>query len=654
MAQTVALTFPDGARREYPQGTTGLDVAKGISPSLAKRTAAMALDGALADLSDKIERDAKIEFLTRDDPRALELIRHDAAHVLAEAVQSLWPGTQVTIGPVIENGFYYDFFRNQPFTPEDFPAIEKKMKEIIARDKPFTKEVWTREKAKKTFKEMGESFKVELVDAIPEDQQIKIYKQGDWFDLCRGPHMTSTGKVGNAFKLMKVAGAYWRGDSNNPMLTRIYGTAFAKQEELDAYLKQIEEAEKRDHRRLGREMDLFHFQEEAPGSVFWHPKGWALFQQLENYIRRRQQEFGFLEVNAPQLMDSSLWVQSGHMATFRENMFLTQPREDDERTFVVKPMNCPGHIQIFKNGLKSYRDLPFKLAEFGKVHRFEPSGALHGLMRVRAFTQDDAHIFVTNEQIAEESLKINNQILSIYEDFGFSDVTIKFSDRPEKRIGDDKVWDQAEAALMAALKASGRPWTLNKGEGAFYGPKLEYVLRDAIGRDWQCGTVQVDLNMPGRLGAFYIDEHSNKVTPVMLHRAMFGSLERFTGILIEHYAGHLPLWLSPLQAVVATITDDADAYAREVVDAASRAGLRVSADRRNEKINYKVREHSLAKVPLLLVLGKKEAAERTVSIRRLGQQKQEVMPLAGALKALADEAVPPDVRRQSSVIAPAA
>ena len=643
----VALTFPDGARRDYPQGTTGLDIAKGISPSLAKRTVAMALDGVVADLADPIERDAKIEFLDRGDPRALELIRHDAAHVLAEAVQNLWPGTQVTIGPVIENGFYYDFARNEPFTPEDLAVIEKKMKEIIAHDKPFTKEVWSREEAKKTFRDMGENFKVELIDAIPADQQIKIYKQGDWFDLCRGPHMTSTGKIGNAFKLMKVAGAYWRGDSNNPMLTRIYGTAFAKQEELDAYLKQIEEAEKRDHRRLGREMDLFHFQEEAPGSVFWHPKGWTLFQQLETYIRRRQHAAGFLEVNAPQLMDSSLWVASGHMATFRENMFLTQAREEDERVFVVKPMNCPGHIQIFKNGLKSYRDLPFKLAEFGKVHRFEPSGALHGLMRVRAFTQDDAHIFVTNEQIAEESLKINNQILSIYEDFGFSDVTIKFSDRPEKRIGDDAVWDHAEAALMAALKASGRPWTLNKGEGAFYGPKLEYVLRDAIGRDWQCGTVQVDLNMPGRLGAFYIDEHSNKVTPVMLHRAMFGSLERFTGILIEHYAGHLPLWLSPVQAVIATITSDADDFAREAVDAARRAGLRVEADLRNEKINYKVREHSLAKVPALLVVGKKEAAERTVSIRRLGKEGQQVMPLDAALAALADEAVPPDVKRAS-------
>jgi threonyl-tRNA synthetase len=642
----IALTFPDGARREYPSGTTGLDIAKGISPSLAKRTVAMTLDGALADLSDPIDRDSKIEFVNRDDPRALELIRHDAAHVLAEAVQSLWPGTQVTIGPVIENGFYYDFARNQPFTLEDLPVIEKKMKEIVARDQAFTKEEWSRDQAKKVFADKGENFKVELIDAIPADQNIKIYKQGNWFDLCRGPHMTSTGKVGTAFKLMKVAGAYWRGDSNNPMLTRIYGTAFAKQEELDAYLKQLEEAEKRDHRRLGREMDLFHFQEEAPGSVFWHAKGWTLFQQLENYIRRRQMEFGFAEVNAPQLMDSSLWVASGHMATFRESMFLTQPREEDERVFVVKPMNCPGHIQIFKNGLKSYRDLPFKLAEFGKVHRFEPSGALHGLMRVRAFTQDDAHIFITEEQIAEESLKVNDQILSIYEDFGFSDVTIKFSDRPEKRIGDDAVWDKAEAALMAALKASGRKWTLNKGEGAFYGPKLEYVLRDAIGRDWQCGTVQVDLNMPGRLGAFYIDDHSNKITPVMIHRAMFGSLERFTGIMIEHYAGHLPLWLSPVQAIVATITSDADDYAREAIAAARRLGLRVASDLRNEKINYKVREHSLAKVPALLVVGKKEAAERTVSVRRLGRETQEVMPLDVALQALAEEAVAPDVRRE--------
>ena len=597
---------------------------------------------------DQIEHDAKIEFLTREDPRALELIRHDAAHVLAEAVQSLWPGTQVTIGPVIENGFYYDFFRNQPFTPEDLPAIEQKMREIIARDKPFTKEVWSRDEAKRAFHDMGEQFKVELVDAIPADQDIKIYRQGDWFDLCRGPHMTSTGKVGNAFKLTKVAGAYWRGDSNREMLSRIYGTAFAKQDELNAYLKQIEEAEKRDHRRLGREMDLFHFQEEAPGAVFWHARGWTLFQGLEQYIRRRQADAGYIEVNSPQLMDSQLWVTTGHMQAYRDMMFLTQKREDDDRVFAIKPMNCPGHIQIFKNGLKSYRDLPLKIAEFGKVHRFEPSGALHGLMRVRAFTQDDAHVFITESQIAEESLKINNLILSIYEDFGFPDVHIKFSDRPDKRIGDDAMWDKAEAALMQALKASGRPWTLNKGEGAFYGPKLEYVLRDAIGRDWQCGTVQVDLNMPGRLGAFYIDEHSNKVTPVMLHRAMFGSLERFTGILIEHYAGHFPLWLAPVQAVVATITSDADAYAREVAAAAQHQGLRVETDLRNEKINYKVREHSLAKVPVLLVVGKKEAAERAVSIRRLGSDKQSVMPLDAGLAALVDEAVPPDVRRMKT------
>ena len=645
----VALTFPDGARREYPSGTTGLDIAKGISPSLAKRTVAMALDGTLADLSDPIDHDAKIEFLSREDPRALELIRHDAAHVLAEAVQSLWPGTQVTIGPVIENGFYYDFARNQPFTLEDLPIIEKKMREIVARDKPFTKEVWTREHAKKIFRDMGEAFKVELIDAIPADQQIKIYKQGDWFDLCRGPHMTSVGKVGNAFKLVKVAGAYWRGDSRNPMLTRIYGTAFAKQEELDAYLKQLEEAEKRDHRRVGREMDLFHFQEEAPGSVFWHAKGWTLFQALENYIRRVQTTAGYVEVNSPQLMDKTLWETTGHIPTYSDMIFLTQKREEDERVYAVKPMNCPGHVQIFKNGLRSYRELPVKIAEFGKVHRFEPSGALHGLMRVRAFTQDDAHVFVSESQIAEEALKMNDLILSIYEDFGFSDVRIKFSDRPEKRIGEDAVWDKAEAALMAALKASGRPWTLNKGEGAFYGPKLEYVLRDAIGRDWQCGTVQVDLNLPGRLGAFYIDEHSNKVTPVMLHRAMFGSLERFTGILIEHYAGHMPLWLSPVQAVVATITSDADQFAHEAIEAARQLGLRAEGDLRNEKINYKVREHSLAKVPVLLVVGKKEAAERTVSIRRLGKAGQQVMPLEAALKALSEEAVPPDMRRTKTL-----
>jgi threonyl-tRNA synthetase len=643
---SVAVAFPDGAQRNYPKGISGLDVAKAISPSLAKRTVAMAVDGVLADLADPIDHDAKVEFINREDPRALELIRHDAAHVLAEAVQSLWPGTQVTIGPVIENGFYYDFYRNEPFRLEDFPEIEKRMGEIIARDKPFTKEVWSRDQTKDVFRDKGEMFKVELVDAIPADQQIKIYKQGEWFDLCRGPHMTSTGKVGSAFKLMKVAGAYWRGDARNPMLTRIYGTAFAKPDELNAYLKQLEEAEKRDHRRLGREMDLFHFQEEAPGSVFWHPKGWSLFQALERYIRRRQEGAGYVEVNSPQLMDQQLWITTGHMQTYGDLMFLTEKHKDDERIYAVKPMNCPGHVQIFKNGLKSYRDLPLKIAEFGKVHRFEPSGALHGLMRVRAFTQDDAHIFITEQQIAEEVLKVNDMILSIYQDFGFSDVRIKFSDRPEKRIGDDAVWDKAEAALMAALEASGRPWSLNKGEGAFYGPKLEYVLRDAIGRDWQCGTVQVDLNLPGRLGAFYIDEHSNKVTPVMLHRAMFGSLERFTGIMIEHFGGHFPLWLAPVQAVVCTIVTEADGYAKDVAAAARKAGLRVELDVRNEKINYKVREHSLAKVPVLLVIGKKEAENRAVSIRRLGSDKQRVVGLDEALAELVEEAVAPDVRRE--------
>jgi threonyl-tRNA synthetase len=641
----VALTFPDGARREFPNNVSGTEVAEAIAKSLAKKAVAMVVDGRLTDLADPIERDAKIEIVTREDPRALELIRHDCAHVLAEAVQTLWPGTQVTIGPVIENGFYYDFFRNQPFTPEDFPAIEAKMREIISKNRPFTKEIWGREQAKRIFRDKGELFKVELIDAIPKEEPIKIYKQGEWFDLCRGPHMPSTGRIGSAFKLMKVAGAYWRGDSNNPMLTRIYGTAWEDQADLDAYLHRLEEAERRDHRRLGREMDLFHFQDDAPGSVFWHPKGWELFRNLQNYIRRRQTAADYAEVNAPELMDASLWVASGHMETFRDNMFMTEQREADERTYVIKPMNCPGHIQIFKHGLKSYRDLPLKLAEFGKVHRFEPSGALHGLMRVRAFTQDDAHVFITDEQITAECLAMNDLILSIYEDFGFSDVTIKYSDRPAQRIGADEVWDKAETALMRALEASGRPWVRNKGEGAFYGPKLEYVLRDAIGRDWQCGTVQVDFFMPGRLGAFYIDEHSNKVTPVMLHRAMFGSLERFTGILIEHYAGHFPLWLAPVQAIVCTITSDADDYARAAVLAARRAGLRVEADLRNEKITYKVREHSVAKIPVLLVVGKKEAADGTVSIRRLGSQAQTVVPLEKALAMLSDEAVPPDLKR---------
>ncbi len=649
----VALTFPDGARREFPQGTTGLDIAKGISPSLAKRTVAMALDGVVSDLSDPIGKDARIEFLNRDDPRALELIRHDAAHVLAEAVQALWPGTQVTIGPVIENGFYYDFFRNQPFTPEDLPVIEKKMREIIARDAAFTKEEWSREKTKQVFRDKGEQFKVELVDAIPGNEPIKIYKQGEWFDLCRGPHMTSTGKVGNAFKLMKVAGAYWRGDSKREMLSRIYGTAFAKQEELDAYLKQMEEAEKRDHRKLGREMDLFHFQEEGPGTVFWHAAGWTIFQEIVAYMRRRLKG-DYQEVNAPQLLDKSLWETSGHWGWFRENMFQATSAGDDtedERVYAIKPMNCPGHIQIFKHGLKSYRDLPLRMAEFGIVHRYEPSGAMHGLLRVRAFTQDDAHVFCTEEQMADECLKINDLILSTYADFGFEEVVVKLSTRPEKRVGTDAMWDQAEEIMMRVLKeieqrSGGRIKTgINPGEGAFYGPKFEYVLRDAIGRDWQCGTTQVDFNLPQRFDAFYIAADGSKTTPVMIHRAICGSMERFLGVVLEHYAGYLPLWLAPTQAVIATITSDADAYAQEVAAIARRAGLRVEADLRNEKINYKVREHSLAKIPVLLVVGKKEAAERLVSIRRLGSESQQVISLDEALKTLTAEAVPPDVRR---------
>ena len=642
----VTLTFPDGATRQYPPGTSGLDVAKAISPSLAKRTVALARDGILVDLADPIDADARVEFLNRDDPRALTLIRHDAAHVLAEAVQELFPGTQVTIGPVIEDGFYYDFFRETPFTPDDFAAIEKRMREIVARDRPFTKEVWSRDEAKRFFGERGEGFKVELVDAIPADQDLKMYRQGEWIDLCRGPHMTSIGKVGTAFRLMKVAGAYWRGDSANPMLSRIYGTAFARQEDLDAHLKRLEEAAKRDHRRLGREMDLFHFQEEGPGTIFWHPKGWNLFQTLIGYMRRRQEGAGYIEVNTPMILDRSLWETSGHWQTYRENMFVTTT--EDERVFALKPMNCPGHVQIFKNGLKSYRDLPLKIAEFGTVHRYEPSGALHGVMRVRAFTQDDAHIFCTEDQIMAECLKVNDLILSIYRDFGFDDVTIKLSTRPEKRVGSDEVWDKAEEALGRVIEnvaARGVPTSINPGEGAFYGPKLEYVLRDAIGRDWQCGTLQVDFNLPGRFGAFYIDPHSDKVTPVMLHRAMFGSLERFTGILIEHFAGHMPLWLSPVQIVVATITEEADDYALQLITEARRMGLRAEGDLRNEKINYKVREHSLAKIPVLLVVGRKEAAERTVSMRRLGSPNQTAGAADAVLAALVEEAVAPDLRR---------
>ncbi|SNZ08464.1 threonine--tRNA ligase [Cohaesibacter gelatinilyticus] len=639
----VNLTFPDGSVREYEAGISGAEVAAGISKSLAKKAVAVKLDGELTDLAEAISADAAIEIVTRTDDDALELIRHDAAHVLAEAVQELFPGTQVTIGPVINNGFYYDFAREEPFTMEDLPVIEKKMAEIIQRNAPFTKEVWSRNEAKEYFAAKGEHYKVELIDAIPEDEDVKIYKQGEWLDLCRGPHMASTGQVGSSFKLMKVAGAYWRGDSDNAMLSRIYGTAWASDKDLKAHLHRLEEAEKRDHRKLGREMDLFHFQEEAPGSVFWHEKGWTLFQTLIAYMRRRQKEWGYKEVNSPDMMEKTLWEQSGHWEKFGENMFTTQT--PDERVYCCKPMNCPGHVQIFKNGLKSYRDLPLKIAEFGKVHRYEPSGALHGMMRVRHFTQDDAHIFSAEDQITEVCVDMNEQIMSIYKDFGFEDIRIKFSDRPEKRVGSDDVWDASEAALKTAVEAAGQDYTFNPGEGAFYGPKLEYVLRDAIGRDWQCGTVQVDLNLPGRLGAFYINTAGDKVSPVMIHRALFGSLERFCGILIEHYAGHFPLWLAPLQVVVATITSGADDYAREVKEKLTAAGLNVELDLRNEKINYKVREHSLAKVPALFVCGMKEAEEGTISIRRLGSKHQTSMSLDEAIAALQEEAIAPDLRR---------
>ena len=654
----ITLTFPDGAKRSFPKGIAGKALAQSISKSLAKKAVAMVVDGRLADLADPIEQDAAVKIITRTDPEALELIRHDAAHVMAEAVQSLWPGTQVTIGPVIENGFFYDFAKEEPFHPDDIAKIEAKMREIIDRDASFTKEFWTREQAKDFFRRRGELFKIELVDAIPEGEALKIYKQGEWLDLCRGPHMTSTGQVGKAFKITHFAGSYWRGNAQGPKLQRIYGTAWATEPELVAYLKQLEEAEKRDHRKLGREMDLFHFQEEGPGVVFWHPKGWELFQNLINYVRRRQNAAGYREVNGPQLLDKSLWETSGHWQTFREHMFTTVT--EDEREFAIKPMNCPGHIQIFKHGLRSYRELPYRVAEFGIVHRYEPSGALHGLMRVRGFTQDDAHVFCTEAQLAKECLSMNDLILSIYRDFGFAEVVVKLSTRPEKRVGSDAAWDRAEAAMSAVLheiaqQSAGKVKTgINPGEGAFYGPKFEYVLRDAIGRDWQCGTIQVDFNLPERFGAFFIDADGDKKTPVMIHRAIFGSMERFAGILLESTAGHLPLWLAPVQAKVCTIVSDADAYAEEVLAALKYAGLRAEADLRNEKINYKVREHSLAKIPAMLVVGKREAEEKTVSLRRLGGQQQQVLPLAEAVAMLAKEAVPPDRRRAVRDVATAA
>ncbi len=643
----ISLTFPDGSKREFEGGVTGLEVAESIAKSLAKKSVAYAIDGELRDLSDPIEQDGSIELVTRSDEKALELIRHDCAHVMAEAVQKLWPDTQVTIGPVIENGFYYDFARDEPFTPDDLPLIEKEMRNIIKRNERFTKEFWSRDEAKKYFAEKGESYKVELVDAIPEDQELKIYRQGEWLDLCRGPHMRSTGDVGTAFKLMSVAGAYWRGDSDNAMLTRIYGTAWADEKQLREYMFMREEAEKRDHRKLGREMDLFHFQEEGPGVVFWHSKGWTIFQKLVNYMRRRL-EGTYEEVNAPQILDKAMWETSGHWGWYHENMFVTTT--EDDRTFAIKPMNCPGHVAIFKHGLKSYRELPVRLAEFGNVHRYEPSGALHGLMRVRGFTQDDAHVFCTEEQMEAECLRINELILSTYRDFGFEEFTVLLSTRPEKRVGNDASWDHAEQVMMKVLDkieadSGGAIKTgINPGEGAFYGPKFEYVLKDAIGRIWQCGTTQIDFNLPERFGAFYIDSDSNKKQPVMIHRAICGSMERFLGILIENFAGHFPLWLAPQQVVVATITSEANDYADKVVETLRKAGLSASSDTRNEKINYKVREHSLAKVPVILVCGMREAEENSVNIRRLGSREQTPMKLDEAVAALVEEATPPDLK----------
>ena len=639
MSEKITITFPDGNKKDVDKGISGLELDSQISKSLAKESVAIKVNNEIKDIILPINSDASVAILKRDNEETLELIRHDCAHVMAEAVQELYPGTQVTIGPAIENGFYYDFARNEPFTLSDLPKIEKKMHEIIQRNESFIREVWSKDKAIKYFKDKGENYKVELINDLPANEEISIYKQGNWLDLCRGPHMVSTKHIGKAFKLMKVAGAYWRGDSSNAMLTRIYGTAWATEKELEQHLSQIEEAEKRDHRKLGKEMDLFHFQEEAPGAVFWHPKGWTLFQSLINYMRSRQDRAGYVETNTPDMMDKSLWETSGHWDKFSDMMFRTEAKDD--KIYAIKPMNCPGAVEIFKQGLKSYRDLPFLLSEFGKVHRYEPSGALHGLMRVRAFTQDDAHIFCTEDQITEESKIVCDLILSIYKDFGFENVKIKFSDRPEKRVGDDTVWDKAEAALKQAMEATGLEYTFNPGEGAFYGPKLEFVLRDAIGRDWQCGTLQVDLNLPGRLGATYVGEDGNKKTPVMLHRALFGSLERFTGILIEHYAGHLPLWLSPLQVMVATITSDTDDYALLVKNKLIKEGIKAEVDLRNEKIGYKIREHSNSKIPVIIAVGKKESQEKTVSIRRIGSTETKTFKLDEITTTLSSEVKSP-------------
>ncbi len=630
-----AIQLPDGSERQFDNAVTGAEIASDISKSLARDAVAIRVDGELWDLNRSIEDDAAIEIVTRDSEDGLELLRHDAAHVLAEAVKELWPDTQVTIGPAIENGFYYDFARDEPFTEEDLAIITKRMLEIVERDEEIKREVWARDDAIKFFRDLGEEYKAQIIEDIPANETLTLYRQGDFVDLCRGPHLPSTGRLGRAFQLMRVSGAYWRGDSRNEMLQRIYGTAWANPKQLKAYLHRLEEAEKRDHRVLGRTMDLFHFQEEAPGAVFWHPNGWSLFQNLVDYMRRRQNEAGYQEVNTPELMDLSLWESSGHLETFGENMYTSQTV--DGRVYAIKPMNCPGHVQVFKQGITSYRDLPYRLAEFGKVHRYEPSGALHGMLRVRAFTQDDAHIFCTPEQITDETIAVCNLILGIYRDFGFEDVVIKFADRPAVRVGDDAVWDQAEAALKSALDSSGLDYTHNPGEGAFYGPKLEFVLRDAIGRDWQCGTHQVDLNLPERLGATYIGEDGQKHTPVLLHRAMFGSLERFIGILLEHHAGKLPLWLAPTQAKVLTITSDADEYALDVVNKLRSAGINADADLRNEKISYKVREHSVAKIPVLMAVGQREVDEETVALRRLGSRHQKVLALSDAISELSTE-----------------
>ncbi len=625
------ITLPDGKKISFKNKVTGQEIAEKISKSLSKQALIMSVDGELKDLSFSIQNDSSIKIITNKDKEGLEVIRHDAAHIMAMSVQELFPGTQVTIGPVIENGFYYDFARKEPFTKDDLKKIEKKMSEIIDRDVKTRREVWERSKAIEHFKKIGEKYKAEIIESIPKNEELSVYHHGDtWHDLCRGPHLSSSSKIGKAFKLTKVSGAYWRGDSNNEMLQRIYGTCWSSKKELDDYLNRLEEAEKRDHRKLGKEMDLFHFREESPGSVFWHEKGWNLFQRLIEYMRLKQRNAGYKEINTPELLDKSLWEKSGHWDKFGDLMFTSET--PDEKVFAVKPMNCPGCVQVFNQGLKSYRDLPLKLSEFGKVHRYEPSGALHGLLRVRAFTQDDAHIFCTEEQITDECINVTKLILDIYKDLGFKKVFLKYSDRPEKRVGEDQIWDKSERALLAAIKKTKLEYSVNKGEGAFYGPKIEFVLRDAIGRDWQCGTLQVDLNLPGRLGATFVDKDGSKKVPVMLHRALFGSLERFIGILIENYAGKLPFWLSPSQAVVLPIAEEHNDYAKKIFKELFKEGIKCEVDLRNQKINYKIREHSLSKVPLLLICGSKEVKSKGITIRKLGSEKQETIKFSKALK----------------------